>query len=149
MVRWRSNGGYPVAQLRDEVDRLVGDFLGNVHGVSQAWGAARGFPAVNLWEEGDALFAEAELPGVKTEDIDVSVVGSELTIRGRRPESAGESTSFHRRERGTGEFSRTLRLPFEVDPAAVEATLRDGVLLVKLPKAASARPRKIQVGTGK
>jgi len=149
MVRWRSNGGYPFVQLRDEVDRLVGNFFGSVAAAApQTWATVRAFPAVNVWEDGDQLFAEAELPGVKNEDVDVSVVGNELTIHGRRPEATGETASFHRRERGAGDFSRTLRLPYEVDAAGVEATLRDGVLLVKLPKAASARPRKIQVSGG-
>jgi HSP20 family protein len=75
------------------------------------------------------------------------VVGSDLTIRGKRGEEPSEGTAYHRRERGAGEFNRVLRLPIEVDADRVEATLRDGVLLVKLPKAESARPKKIKVST--
>ena len=106
------------------------------------------FPAVNVWEEGEHLFAEAELPGTKSENVDVSVAGDELTIRGRRTTGVAEGSSFHRHEREVGEFLCTLHLPHEVDADGVEATLTDGVLLLKLPKAASARPRKIQVQTG-
>jgi HSP20 family protein len=73
------------------------------------------------------------------------VVGNELVIQGRRMDLDEEGVSYHRRERGVGEFKRVLRLPVEVDADKVEATLHDGVLLVKLPKAAAAKPRKIQV----
>ncbi len=98
-----------------------------------------------MWEYGDHLYAEAELPGLKSEDLDVSVVGGDLTIRGHRGSEPQEGTSYHRRERGTGEFTRVLRLPIEVDADKVEATLTNGVLLVKLPKAESAKPKKIKV----
>jgi HSP20 family protein len=135
-----------MTQLRNEVDRVMGDFFGGVSAaLPRTYSALQAFPAVNVWEADDELFAEAELPGLKSEDLDVTVVGNELTLRGKRSAEQTEGSQFHRRERGVGEFSRTLRLPYDVDPAAVEATLRDGVLLLKLPKAASARPRKIQV----
>ena len=76
---------------------------------------------------------------------DVTVVGGDLTIRGRRGDAPGEGTTYHRRERGAGEFTRVVRLPIDVDADRVEATLKDGVLLVKLPKAESAKPKKIKV----
>jgi HSP20 family protein len=106
------------------------------------------FPALNIWEVGDHLYAEAELPGVNGDDLDVSVVAGDLTIRGHRNPQTEEGTAFHRRERGTGEFTRVVRLPIEVDANRVEATLKDGVLLVKLPKAESAKPKKIKVAAG-
>jgi HSP20 family protein len=142
----RTNGFNPIGQLRDEVDRLFGDFFGQVP-EAMRWGgtAGRAFPAVNIWERGDELYAEAEVPGLRSEDVDISVVGNELVIQGRRMDLDEEGVSYHRRERGVGEFKRVLRLPVEVDADKVEATLHDGVLLVKLPKAAAAKPRKIQV----
>lgn len=150
MVLRRTNGHHPFTQLRDEMDRLVHDFFapGTVSG-PQRWAAGtRSFPALNIWEAGDQLFAEAEVPGLKAEDIDITVVGNDLTIRGRRGPAAQEGVAYHRQERGCGEFNRVVRLPIEVDAGKVEATLKDGVLLVKLPKAESARPKKIQVSTG-
>lgn len=143
----RTNGFHPLDQLRTQMDRLVGDFFGPISGryTPRAWLAERSFPALNVWEHGDDLYAEAEVPGVKSEDVDVSVVGGDLTIRGRRGDQPQGETPYHRRERGTGEFTRVLRLPIEVDGERVEATLKDGVLLVKLPKAESAKPRKIKV----
>jgi HSP20 family protein len=133
-------------QLRSEMDRLVSDFFGPVVGVyTPRWTAARRFPALNVWEDGDNLFAEAEVPGLASEDIDVSVVGTDLTIRGHRRSQQREGMGYHRQERGVGEFNRVLRLPIEVEAAKVEASLTDGVLLVKLPKAEAAKPKKIKV----
>lgn len=146
MFQRRTNGFNPIGQLRDEVDRLFGDFFGQApDALRRPALAGRAFPAVNLWERGDDLYAEAEVPGLGADDVDISVVGNELVIKGRRMDLDEEGVSYHRRERGVGEFSRTLRLPVEVDAEKVEATLRDGVLLIRLPKAAAARPRKIQV----
>jgi HSP20 family protein len=146
----RRNGFNPVTQLRDEMDRLVGDFFGPFSATAPArvGTASRGFPALNVWEDGETLYAEAEVPGLKNEDIDISVIGNELTIRGRRGEAQREGVAYHRQERGVGEFNRVLRLPIEVDANKVEATLNDGVLLVKLPKAESAKPKKIKVSFG-
>jgi len=147
MVLRRANGFNPLYQLRDEMNRLVGDFFDPVTGsvTPRAGTAVRSFPALNVWEDGESLYAEAEIPGLKSEDIDISVVGNDLTIRGHRGEAQRDGVAYHRQERGVGEFNRVLRLPVEVDPNRVEASLKDGVLLVKLPKAESAKPKKIKV----
>jgi HSP20 family protein len=125
------------------MDLLVQDFFGR--GSRPVAPTAAGFPPLNVWEDGDTLFAEAELPGVKSEDLEISVMAGDLTIQGRRGNTTGEGVAFHRQERGTGRFNRVVRLPFEVDAERVEASLRDGVLLVKLPKAESAKPKKITI----
>jgi HSP20 family protein len=151
MLIRRTNGLWPVAQLRDEMDRLVSDFFGPQRArtpLRSPW-PAQGFPALNVWEQGDALYAEAEVPGMKSDEIDISVVANDLTIRGRRGGESREGVAYHRQERGTGEFNRVLRLPAEVDAAKVEATLTDGVLRIKLPKAESAKPKKVKVAPGK
>jgi HSP20 family protein len=148
MAYRRFNGELPVVQLRGEVDRLFDEFFKPAAALHRSLVPARVFPALNIWESGDNFLAEAELPGLKSEDLEISVVGSELTLKGRRPESADESTSYHRRERGTGEFSRVVRLPMEVDADKVQAQLQDGVLRLTLPKAEAAKPRKIQVNAG-
>lgn len=106
------------------------------------------FPAVNAWEEGDRLHVEAEAPGLNMEDIELLVVGDELTIKGRRDAGNGDKRVFHRRERGAGEFTRVLALPCDVDTDNVEATLKNGVLTIILPKAEAARTRKITVRAG-
>jgi HSP20 family protein len=105
----------------------------------------RGFPAVNVWEDENNLFVEAEVPGLKAEDLDVTVVGDELTIKGERTEDGPAEGAFHRRERGVGSFTRIVRLTSEVDADRVQASLAEGVLLLTLPKAETAKPRKIKV----
>lgn len=141
----RLNGGLPLNQLRDEMDRLMEDFFGPASRLHRTQTTNRGFPAMNLWESGDSLVAEAEVPGMKSEDLDISVVGNELTIRGHRQPCGEEGAAYHRRERGLGEFSRSVRLPIDVDGSKVSAELRDGVLRITLPKAEAAKPRKIEV----
>jgi HSP20 family protein len=91
------------------------------------------------------VFVEAEVPGLKAENLDITVVGDELTIKGDRPEQLPPEGSFHRRERGVGSFTRIVRLPSEVNADRVEAALNDGVLLLTLPKAEGAKPRKVKV----
>jgi HSP20 family protein len=149
MVLRRTNGHHPLDQLRTQMDRLVSDFFGPAGAASPRPIARAGtFPALNVWEQDEDLYAEAELPGMKHDDLDISVVGSDLTIRGKRGQELPEGSAYHRRERGEGEFTRVLRLPIEVDANRVEATLKDGVLLIKLPKAESAKPKKIKVAAG-
>jgi len=149
MVFRRAGNFLPVAQLRDEMDRLVSDFfVPSNSGPPARWSwTARSFPALNVWDEGDALYAEAEVPGMKSEELEISVVGSDLTICGHRGRGERGGVVYYRQERGTGEFNRVLRLPEEVEAGKVEATLADGVLLIKLPKAESAKPKKIKVST--
>ena len=118
--------------------------------VDQLWNGALpverpAYPALNLWDDGEAFHAEAELPGFKIEDIDLAVAGAELQIRGRRESHSKEGWAVHRRERPSGEFARTITFPAEIDADRVEAALKDGVLSITLPKAPSAKPRKIEV----
>src|SRR5262249_1531409 len=107
----------------------------------------RGFPAVNVWEDGENVFVEGEVPGLKAEDLDITVVGDELTVKGERSEAGDDQSSFHRRERGIGPFTRAIRVHREVKADQVQATLTDGVLLLTLPKTEAAKPRKIRVKT--
>lgn len=138
----------PLGQLRTEVDRLFNDFMG---GLSQftppSFVGRRGFPTLNIWETPEAVHVEAELPGVEANELDIAVVGRELTIKGQRAAEAPEGLTYHRRERAAGSFTRLVKLSTEVNPDAVSATLRDGVLEVKLPKSEAAKPRKIAIQT--
>lgn len=111
-----------------------------------AWNLAPEYPAMNVWTDENNAILTAELAGVKSEDIDVSVENELLTLRGnRQTEEPVEGMTYHRRERRCGSFSRTFRLPFQVDAAAVEATLESGMLNVVLPRAEADKPRKIAV----
>ena len=144
MVLRSMNPHYPMQQLRREMDRLWSSVVGDA--VEPPWtGLVRGQPAVNVWETGEAVFAELEVPGLKSDQLDLSVVGDQLSIRVERPEAEQQGVTYHRRERPVGAFTRVLRLPAPVSPATVEAELKNGVLTIKLPKAEAARPRKIEV----
>jgi HSP20 family protein len=139
----RFNAFSPFDQLRREITRLL-DGFDPLTGRPRIFGPPR-FPAINVWEGGDCLYAEVELPGVTQDGLEITVVGTELTIKGRRPPLEGKNPSYHRQERGVGEFTRVLTLPVEIDADKVEAGLKDGVLTLTLPKAEVARPRKISV----
>lgn len=105
------------------------------------------FPAMNVWEDENAVYVEAELPGFELSELDISLTGSELTIRGKRESSLEipESATVHRRERSTGSFVRSVKLGLPIAGDKVNATMDAGVLTVTLPKAEESRPRKIEV----
>ncbi len=143
MLSGRFNALAPFDQLRREIAHLLDEF--DPLGVRGALSGSSAFPAVNVWEGGEYLYAEAEVPGVTQDNLEILVVGNELTIKGRRPMPEEKDVSYHRRERGAGDFSRVITLPVEIEADKVEASLKDGVLTLKLPKAEQARPRKISV----
>jgi HSP20 family protein len=102
-------------------------------------------PLVNVWEEPESFFIEAELPGVPQDQIHVNVTnGTDVVIEAQRP-TEPERAAWHRCERSPGRFWRALCLPLPVEADQVEARLENGVLRLTLPKAASARPRRIAV----
>jgi HSP20 family protein len=104
------------------------------------------FPLINVWEDGDTLHVEAELPGLNLNDLEIFVTGNnQLTLKGERKPTAPEKSVRHRQERGFGQFVRTLTLPFPVDPDKVDARFENGVLQIKLAKHESAKARKIFV----
>ena len=138
---------HPVAQLRDEMERLLSGVFGQpVEGIWPS--ATRGQPALNLWEQKDELVAELEVPGVTADQIDVSVIGGELSVQIQRQDQIQEGATCHRRERPVGTTTRVLRLPADVDGDNVQAVIKDGVLTITLPKAEAAKPRKIKVSSG-
>lgn len=106
------------------------------------------YPALNVFEETDKMVITAEMPGVKPEDLEVSLQGDTLTVQGRRASQNEEGIqSFHRREIESGSFSRALSLPVKVDPGRIEARLANGILTMTLMKAVEATPRQIRVQT--
>lgn len=143
--RWPRMGGpvwNPLVQLQDEMNRLFDRWGPN--GSREAARAA--FPAINIWEEGDAILVEAELPGLDMKDLEIYVTGpDQLTLKGERKAAIPPDSVKHRQERGFGSFIRVVTLPFAVDAAKVEARLENGILNVKLAKHESAKPRKILV----
>ncbi len=103
-------------------------------------------PALEIYEKEDKFTVRAELPGMKKEDIDISVLGDTLTIKGeRKAESEVKDEDYHRCELCYGKFSRAVTLPSAVKAEKVEASYEDGILEITLPKAAEAKPKKIAV----
>jgi HSP20 family protein len=108
--------------------------------------AAATYPALDLWEDENCLYVEAELPGMEIGDLEIYVTGNnQLSIRGERKLPAVEGGTWHRQERGCGRFSRLLTLPCEVKTDEVEAQLKDGVLTIKLPKSEASKPRRLAI----
>jgi HSP20 family protein len=103
------------------------------------------FPPLNMWEDEGHLYAECELPGVQMDDLEVTVIGRDLTVKGLRKPQTVEGAPYHRRERDMGSFHRVVHLPVDIDSGKVKAELSHGVLTMTLPKAPEARPRKIEV----
>jgi len=101
--------------------------------------------AINLYEQGDAVVLTAEIPGVKPDDLELTVLGDSVRLRGRRPEEPSNGNRMYRRERAAGAFGRTVTLPESIDPDSVQAEYRDGVLRVRMKKAEKAKARKIEI----
>ncbi len=111
----------------------------------QVWASGETFPRTNLADTGDNLEVTAELPGIAKEDLNVKIQGNYLEISGSRKSDVPEGYTVHRTERGAASFSRSFTLPYDVDAAKVEATLKDGLLRMKLPKSEAAKPRQIAI----
>jgi HSP20 family protein len=130
-----------VRRLQEEMNRLLS---ASVAGRRQP---AAGFPAINAYANEDGIALTAELPGVRAEDLDISVFRDTLTLRGTR-QAAEEAQTYHRRERLHGEFVRTISLPFQVDPERVEANMQDGLLRLSLHRPEEDKPKRIKVSAG-
>ena len=137
---------YRVPTMWREMDRLQKEMNRLFEVYSPVRRSAPGYPAMNVWANENGALVTAEVPGVQPEDIDVSVIGETLTLSGTRTlDETTEGARYHRQERGYGKFNRTLQLPFAVDVNNIEATFKNGVLNVQLPRAESDKPRKISV----
>lgn len=104
------------------------------------------FPAVNVWVNGEHAVITAEIPGIDRNTIEISVSGNTVTLRGSRPSNeAKNGDSHHRRELWHGNFSKTIRLPFNIDSAMVSASYNKGILSISLPQLEADKPKKIKI----
>jgi HSP20 family protein len=148
LTRWE-----PFRELRQEMrqmrrfQRAMGRLFGRWGiDIPERSALAVSYPPVNLWEDDDFVYAEAELPGLKLPDLEISVTADkQLTLKGKREPAAPEKVEWHRQERGFDSFERTIELPVSVDAGKVEARLENGVLTVKMAKSPAAKPKKIPV----
>ncbi|HEU5262383.1 MAG TPA: Hsp20/alpha crystallin family protein [Gemmatimonadales bacterium] len=132
--------------LERQISRLFNDTLGNPDWQYRDSAGASWVPPVDIFEEADAIRIVAEVPGVRPEDIKISLENNVLTIHGMKEQVARERTErVHRYERTYGAFERSFTLPATVDAGNIKATYEHGVLTVTLPKAENAKPRQIEV----
>lgn len=144
LFRWPS-GFDPFTSLRQmqrDFERLFG--RGLLGGAQRIGGGV--YPPVNVLNGPDDMIIECEMAGVTRDDIDISITGETLVIKGSKAPSADEEKiRYQVRERGAGDFSRTIVLPDKVDADRIDAKLADGVLTVRLPKSEAAKPKQIEV----
>jgi HSP20 family protein len=127
--------------LQRELDRVFDHPLGFDPGPS-----GRGvFPPVNVFRNQDGYTVRLEIPGIGPEDLQIAAHDRTLTISGERKATSPEGGSYHRRERGIGQFSRSLQLPADLDLEKVEATCKHGLLTIRIPKKEEAKPRQIAI----
>ena len=129
-------------RLQDEMDRLMGALAPAARG---AVAAAASFPVVNVYAGPDGIALVAELPGVEKDDLEVHAHRDTLTLRGTRRPAAEQDEAYHRRERRSGPFTRSLQLPYRIDPERIAAQLENGVLRLSLPRPEEDKPRRIAV----
>jgi HSP20 family protein len=138
---WRSPFG-EIERLKRQMDLLSDGVSGRVFREP----SAGVFPLINVTEDKDGYHVRAELPGIKSDELDISVTGDTLSISGERKiaEEKGD-VKYHRREREAGKFSRIISLPSQIDTGKVEAKCVDGLLSIVLPKAEAAKQKQIVV----
>jgi HSP20 family protein len=134
-----------VSRLRNEMDRLWDDYFGSgrraLRPMEEDW-----MPAVDVSETGDKITIKAEVPGLEAMDIEISMVGDTLTIKGEKKlEREEKEENYHTVERAYGSFTRAMKLPATVDADKVEASYKNGVLTVVLPKKEEVKPKAIEI----
>ncbi len=130
-------------RMRREMDRLWSDVFTPAAPSELGWA-----PSVDVSETKDAILVRAEIPGMDVKDIDISIVGDTLTIKGEKKQKVEEKDeNYYRIECSYGSFTRSLRLPTTVDADKVQARYEKGVLNIQLPKKEEAKPKQIEVKT--
>jgi HSP20 family protein len=146
MIRGWVPAAGPFGELQREMNRVFDAVFGKQLGSPGRIRAGYVYPPMNVWENNDQYIVACEVPGLDMGDLEVYVVGDQLTVSGNRAETLPqENVTLHRHERDAGHFSRAITLPGPVDSSKTEATLSDGVLTVRIPKAEEAKPKRITV----
>lgn len=140
MVSLYSDPFEALSALQRALDaRLASDWMG------ARTTAAGGYPPINVFQKADDLVAVIELPGIDKANLQIEAKDNTIRVSGKKSINYEEGASVHRRERLWGVFDRTISVPIQIDPNAVSAEYRDGVLTIAIPRAESAKPRKINI----
>ena len=144
LVRWTPMGN--LQSFQHEMNRMFNQFFQGSNGEEAKVSTWR--PSVDIYETDDALVIKAELPGVSKDDVSIDVHQNTLTLRGQRKhETEVKDEHCHRVERSYGSFQRSFTLPATVDAEKAEASFKDGVLELHLPRLESAKPRQIAINS--
>jgi HSP20 family protein len=132
--------------FQDEMNRMFNQFFRGGTGEEAGWGVSTWAPPVDIYETDDALILKAELPGVSKDDVSVEIHQNTLILRGQRKHEAEvKEDRYHRVERAYGTFQRSFVLPTQVNQEKVQATYKDGVLELRLPKSEAAKPKRVAI----
>ena len=135
--RGRFDPFHELRRMQDEMNRAFGGARTGVSGP---------FPPVNVWVGEVGAVLTSEVPGIRSEDLEITVHQNTVTLKGKcDPDETGKDASFHRRERSYGSFSRTVTLPFNVDSDNVEASYKDGILTLRLSRPEAEKPKRIPI----
>ena len=135
--------------LFDELESLQEDLGHAFGGGYRRFGRGTRYPLMNVWSSNEGLVVDVEIPGIDINDLEVSTADSVLTLHGKvNTAKAGEKETWLRRERASGEFVRTVQLPYKIDENAVKAKYTNGILRLTLPQAEEEKPRKITIEQG-
>jgi HSP20 family protein len=148
VIRWEP--ARELQSIQQEMNRLFGTFFDTQAGAGNGGvGVRRWVPAMDLVEEGDQFVLRADLPGVKESDVHVELEDDVLTISGeRKSEHEQRRDGYHRIERSSGHFSRSLTLPEGIDPDSIHARFENGVLELNVPKPEQRKPRRVAISVG-
>ena len=139
----------PIQELKKEMDRIWQEFFGKGY-VPEKWEGIEWIPAVDVSETDDAVIVKVDVPGVNPEDMEISLVDNVLVIKGeKKREEEEKKENFYRMERFYGSFMRSIQLPCEVEEDKIEATYKDGVLKIVLPKKPEEKKKVIKINVGK
>jgi HSP20 family protein len=142
LTPWRPLG--ELGSLRREMDRLWDSFFGE-RPLTRVW-EREWLPSLDVSETKDDFVVKAEVPGIDAENIDISLTGDVLTIKGeKKHEKEEKEEDYHLVERNYGAFSRSVRLPAEVEPAKIKASYKNGILKVTLPKSEKVKAKKVKI----
>lgn len=141
---WDLATARPLSSLFNDFDQLFNELATPPYSRSQ-W--AQGYPA-DLYETGEEIVLEMAVPGINVDDLDISIEGRQLTIRGALPNMGGEDRRYWLQSIPRGEFHRTVNLPVNVEVEEVRAAIQNGLLVLRMPKVAAARARRITIDHG-
>jgi HSP20 family protein len=144
LIRWEPSR--ELTSLRERMDRVFNEMLGRGWGGEEGLAAGAWMPPVDVYETPESIVLKADLPAVNKEEVDISVENNTLTIRGeRKREQEVKEKNFYRLERSYGAFARSFSLPPTVVAEKIEASFKDGVLTLTLPKREESKPKQIKV----